>query len=311
MPSPYLTGLFDAYAEGWRSSLQGHRRPRPLVTTLPAAIIETNRGCPYGCTFCDWGSATLSRIRQVLDRPGLRRARLVRGSTRCSASGSPTPTSASSSATSRSPQKIADLKRTYGLPGHVRHQLRQEHDEAPAADRRDPRRRRHPHRGPAVAAVDGRRHPARSTAPTSSSRSTRSSPRSSASAELPLYVDLMMGLPGQTCRSFRNDLQECINREVHAKIFPTELLVNSPMNEPDYRELHGIVTEPGKRSWWKRDRSPRRLRGDAAAAWTFMVREKYGVLRFVARYVRHETGDPRSTSTRARRRPRTAPAAGP
>ena len=32
--------------------------------TNSGAIIETNRGCPYGCTFCDWGSATLSRIRK-------------------------------------------------------------------------------------------------------------------------------------------------------------------------------------------------------------------------------------------------------
>ncbi len=28
------------------------------------AIWETTRGCPYGCTFCDWGSATLSQLRQ-------------------------------------------------------------------------------------------------------------------------------------------------------------------------------------------------------------------------------------------------------
>ena len=28
------------------------------------AVFETNRGCPYGCTFCDWGQATLSKIRQ-------------------------------------------------------------------------------------------------------------------------------------------------------------------------------------------------------------------------------------------------------
>lgn len=26
-------------------------------------IWETNRGCPYGCTFCDWGSSTMSKIR--------------------------------------------------------------------------------------------------------------------------------------------------------------------------------------------------------------------------------------------------------
>jgi len=28
------------------------------------ATWETNRGCPYGCSFCDWGSATLSKVRR-------------------------------------------------------------------------------------------------------------------------------------------------------------------------------------------------------------------------------------------------------
>jgi len=28
------------------------------------AIWETNRGCPYSCNFCDWGSATMSKVRQ-------------------------------------------------------------------------------------------------------------------------------------------------------------------------------------------------------------------------------------------------------
>lgn len=28
------------------------------------AVLETNRGCPYGCSFCDWGSNTLSKVRQ-------------------------------------------------------------------------------------------------------------------------------------------------------------------------------------------------------------------------------------------------------
>ena len=26
-------------------------------------LCETNRGCPYSCTFCDWGSATMSKLR--------------------------------------------------------------------------------------------------------------------------------------------------------------------------------------------------------------------------------------------------------
>ena len=25
---------------------------------------ETNRGCPYACTFCDWGSATFTKVRK-------------------------------------------------------------------------------------------------------------------------------------------------------------------------------------------------------------------------------------------------------
>ena len=28
---------------------------------------ETNRGCPYQCTFCDWGSATFTKVRKFED----------------------------------------------------------------------------------------------------------------------------------------------------------------------------------------------------------------------------------------------------
>jgi radical SAM superfamily enzyme YgiQ (UPF0313 family) len=47
-PSPYLTGVLDPFLED------------PLL----APIIETNRGCPYGCTFCNWGNATQEKINQ-------------------------------------------------------------------------------------------------------------------------------------------------------------------------------------------------------------------------------------------------------
>ncbi|CAA6606421.1 putative methyltransferase [Rhodospirillaceae bacterium LM-1] len=47
-PSPYLTGLFDSlFAEHPDKNFQ--------------AIIETNRGCPFHCTFCYWGKGGLSR----------------------------------------------------------------------------------------------------------------------------------------------------------------------------------------------------------------------------------------------------------
>ena len=48
-PSPYLEGVFD-----------------PLVAKYPdlvfIAMWETNRGCPYQCTYCDWGGAIEDRV---------------------------------------------------------------------------------------------------------------------------------------------------------------------------------------------------------------------------------------------------------
>jgi len=51
VPSPYTNGLFD-----------GMINDNPGVVW--AMTLETNRGCPYACTFCDWGSATYSKVRK-------------------------------------------------------------------------------------------------------------------------------------------------------------------------------------------------------------------------------------------------------
>jgi len=46
VPSPYLTGLLDEALDA------GH---------IP--MFETNRGCPYSCTFCVWGISALSKVK--------------------------------------------------------------------------------------------------------------------------------------------------------------------------------------------------------------------------------------------------------
>ena len=51
IPSPYLTGVFD----------------KLIANTTGVewnATLETNRGCPFACTFCDWGSLTYNKVKK-------------------------------------------------------------------------------------------------------------------------------------------------------------------------------------------------------------------------------------------------------
>ena len=119
-------------------------------------------------------------------------------------------------------------------------------------------------------------------------------------ADLPLFVDLMMGLPGQTVESFRHDLQDTLEREVVAKIHTTTLLMNSPMNDPEYKKLHRIEVLNstnlglGSRVDQTVVASSTFSRDDYATMKSirrnFLLLENFGVLRHVARVVRHETG---------------------
>jgi radical SAM superfamily enzyme YgiQ (UPF0313 family) len=49
IPSPFLSGLFDSMSH-------------------PITIIETNRGCPYKCSFCTWGGDTTTVKKFSTDR---------------------------------------------------------------------------------------------------------------------------------------------------------------------------------------------------------------------------------------------------
>jgi len=56
IPSPYIENIF-----------------KPLIEANPGeewlVMWETNRGCPFSCTFCDWGSATIAKVNKFgLDR---------------------------------------------------------------------------------------------------------------------------------------------------------------------------------------------------------------------------------------------------
>lgn len=51
LPAVYSSGVFDQII-------------KKNTDCLFNAVLETNRGCPFQCTFCDWGSLTYSKVKK-------------------------------------------------------------------------------------------------------------------------------------------------------------------------------------------------------------------------------------------------------
>jgi len=272
IPSPYLTGLFDEFG-----------------SVRSSAIIETNRGCPYGCTFCDWGSATLSKVRKFdLER--------VFAELEWSAKHNIEDASiadANFGMLERDvaiTQKIADLRQVYGYPNTVginyaKNQVKYLRDiiriMADAGILTEGKISLQSMDESTLKVID------RSNIKLSKYNELATEFRR---ARLPLGIELMMGLPGSTPVAFRNDLQDCTNRDVRVQINPTLVLPNSPMNEPGYRKEHGIVAKVGE--YVKECSTYSRKEWDEM--WqlrsVYFLFDTYATLRYVARYLRRETG---------------------
>ena len=285
IPSPFLDGTFAAYED---------------VPDIGMAIIETNRGCPYGCTFCDWGSATNSRIRKFdLDRVMAELEWCAKNEVKRIFFAD-----ANFGIFSRDVEiaaHVADLKKRYGFPlrfitnyakNTVKHlteivtvlteagvvsegllSLQSLDDDTLDAIRR-------------------------SNIKLEKYEALAAEFRAS---KLPLFVDLMMGLPGQTLESLHRDFQECVDRGVLAKCHGTELLVNSPMNEPDYRDEYLVETTRAPGPLAGSQAKPALVvatssftRADYAAMHEmrrfYLLAENHGVLRYVAPLVRQSIG---------------------
>lgn len=290
IPSPYLTGLFDAYAEGWRKVAErGGTGVDGWSYLLPVVVLETNRGCPYGCTFCDWGSATMSRIRKF----SLERINAELGWCAENKVDTVGLADANFGILERDvdiTRRVTELKSTVGFPQQfgtnyakntVKH-LRQIVELLTEADILS------------FGLLSLQSMDARTLDTINRSNIKLEKYEDLASefrqAKLPLYVDLMVGLPGQTVQSFTNDLQECADREVHGKVFQTQLLVNSPMNAPDYREQFGIVNKPGELVIRSASFTTEDYERMLDLRQLFLLVEKFGLFRHTARYLRQETG---------------------
>ena len=226
IPSPYLAGIFDTKEDKhWR-----------------AAAIETNRGCPYGCTFCDWGSATLQKIRRfsidrVLAEVEWIAARRIETLFIADANFGIFDRDVEIA------QKIADCHRHFGAPNVVSVNY------AKNATKR-------------LAAIVGIFKHAGIIAPavialqTQDDQVLKDVHRSNIKThkyeeligiyrkeKLPICTELMIGLPGSTVESFKADLQFFFDRKINIKAYLTKMLPNSPMAEPEYIQKYKILVD--------------------------------------------------------------------
>lgn len=272
IPSPYLMGLFDEFG-----------------SVSAGAVIETNRGCPYGCTFCDWGSATLSRVRKFdLDRVFKELEWSAKHQIENASIGD-----ANFGMIERDvvvTEKIAELKREYGFPrqlaiNYAKNQvkyLRQIINIMASVDIL----------AEGVVSLQSMDETTLKVIDRSNIKLDKYNELSTEfrRAKLPLAADIMMGLPGSTPSSFKSDLQKCTDRDIRVRANPTQLLPNSPMNEPSYRKQHGIVALPGE--WLHEAASYTREEWKEmdCLRMAYYLFDNYPMLRYVSRFVRRETG---------------------
>ncbi|MCG8414690.1 MAG: radical SAM protein [Pseudomonadales bacterium] len=224
-PSPYLTGEYGEWFQHF-----------------PTAILETNRGCPFGCTYCDWGSATLTKISKfTVERVTAEIEYLAK----------------------HQAETVFVADANFGM-------LEQD---IPIAEALVAAKKKHgyPKRlytnfakngGPRLMRVikilnQGGLLPVgivalQTTDPTTLKVIKRDNIKTSSYVKMmeffnaegiPMASDLMIGLPGQTLESFATDLQFCFDWKVIANGNYTSLMPNAPMAEENYRSVHAIEAD--------------------------------------------------------------------
>jgi hypothetical protein len=274
LPSPYLSGQFDHYGG-----------------QVVAAILETNRGCPFACTFCDWGSATASKIRSFdlervkaeidwIGRHGIRvlwiadanfgvfrRDIDIAEHIAATKARHGYPREVVVNYPKNATEKIADIVRIFarsGICGQGIISIQTTDPATLAAIRRDNIKTR---KYDELGEIFRREH-------------------------LPLSTDLMIGLPGATVESFRNDLQYYFDDDVGVKAYRTQLLPNAPMADPDYMRTHAIRTDANQLLVSTASYDEADLARMIGLWELFDIAEGHALLRYVLRYLQWDHGIP-------------------
>jgi radical SAM superfamily enzyme YgiQ (UPF0313 family) len=228
-PSPYLTGVFE-----------------PLFA-LPFsyhAVWETNRGCPYRCAFCDWGSLTNQKLYTFRDdrlsaEIEYFAARKIGYVYMADANFGILPRDLDIA------RRLANTKARTGLP----HKLRVNYAKNSPDRVHEIARTLNAvqlDKGITLSVQSMDAHTLQTITRTnlkyeSLSRFIRQYQREG----IDTITEVILGLPGETLRSFRDGIDELLEASAHDTlwIYRCTVLPNAQMNDPPYRARHGIVTK--------------------------------------------------------------------
>lgn len=228
-PSPYLSGVFDDIMA-----------QNPDVDFL--SVLETNRGCPYNCAYCDWCSG-----RKVRQFPLEKVEREIEWLSEhkieyCFCADS---NFGMLERDTLIVDKLVEAKRRTGYPKIFRPCYDKNSDERVFEICRKLN-------------TNGMDKGATMAYQTLSPEALRNVNRQNLTLEhfsdlmklygenhITTYSELILGLPGETYSSFREGICRLLESGQHnsLSVYYCELLPNSPMGQKEYIERHGIITE--------------------------------------------------------------------
>ena len=271
-PSPFLDGTYDHYG-----------------IDVHAAIIESNRGCPFKCTFCDWGSATaqkvrkfeIERVRQEIEWIGSRKIPVIWLA------------DANFGMYERDieiAQIISDTRAKYDYPSDVVVNYTKNANKYLVEIVK-------------IFTKCGICSEGIISIQTTDEVTLKDIRRSNIKTEtyddltevfraegLPLSTDLMYGLPGMTNESFNRDLQRYFDKDVDVKAYRTQLLPNSPMADPDYMEKYQIKVDEKHYITGSYSFDFQQIAEMEEISVWFNIADGYSVLRCVLRYLQWDCG---------------------
>ena len=233
-PSPYLDGTFA-----------------PLMDAKPQehwiALWETNRGCPFSCTFCDWGSAIQSKV-QSFDIERLYgevewfAEHKIEFVFCCDANFGILPRDLDIAS------YVAEIKSKYGYPRALSVQNTKNATER-AYKTQKTLADAGLNKGVDIALQSMDENTLRSVKRANISLETyQELQRRFTRDGVETYTDMILGLPGETYESFANGVSTVIRNGQHNRIQFNNLsiLPNAEMGDPEYQRKYGMQTVESK-----------------------------------------------------------------